>query len=69
MFSEQSVYSNPLIATFQLSSASSLNLGRSQNGVLGNRLKSCSIATGRQLEADASESGVMQGDTAHKTLH
>ena len=29
---------NGLIATFQLSSAASLNLGRSQNGVLGNEL-------------------------------
>ena len=29
---------NGLIATFQLSSAASLNLGWSQNGVLGNRL-------------------------------
>ena len=29
---------NPLVATFQLSSAASLNLGRSQNGVLGNGL-------------------------------
>ena len=27
---------NPLIATCQLSSAASLDLGRSQNGVLGN---------------------------------
>ena len=31
MFSMQSVSQNPLIATFQLSSAASLNLGRSQN--------------------------------------
>ena len=31
----QSVSKNPLMATFQLSSAVSLNLGRSQNGVLG----------------------------------
>ena len=30
---------NPLIATFQLSSAAPLNLGWSQNGVLGNGLK------------------------------
>ena len=29
---------NPSIATFQLSSAASLNLGWSQNGVLGNGL-------------------------------
>ena len=36
MFSMQSVSQNPLIATFQLSSAASLNLGQSQNGVLGN---------------------------------
>ena len=28
----------PLIATFQLSSAASLNMGRSQNGVSGNGL-------------------------------
>ena len=34
MFSMQ--WLNPLIATFQLSSAASLNLVRSQNGVLGN---------------------------------
>ena len=33
MFSMQSVSENPLIATFQLSSAASLNLGQSQNGV------------------------------------
>ena len=39
MFSMQSVSQNPLIATFQLSSAASLNLGRSQNGVSGNGLK------------------------------
>ena len=30
---------NGIIATFQLSSAASLNLGQSQNGVLGNGLK------------------------------
>ena len=36
MFSMQSVSRNPLIAIFQLSSAASLNLGRSQYGVLGN---------------------------------
>ena len=33
-----SVSKNPLIATFQLSSAASSNLGQSQNGVLGNGL-------------------------------
>ena len=33
MFSMQSVSENSLIATFQLSSAASLNFGRSQNGV------------------------------------
>ena len=38
VFSMQSVSQNPLIATFQLSSAVSLNLGQSQNGVLGNGL-------------------------------
>ena len=32
----KSVSENPLIATFQLSSAASLNLERSQKGVLGN---------------------------------
>ena len=31
---------NPLISTFQLLSAASFNLGQSQNGVLGNGLKS-----------------------------
>ena len=30
---------NPLIATFQLSSAASLNLGQSQNDLLGNGLR------------------------------
>ena len=38
MFSMQSVSYNPIVATFQLSSAGSLNLGPSQNGVLGNGL-------------------------------
>ena len=38
MFSVQSVSSNPLIAMFYLSAAS-LNLGQSQNGVLGNGLR------------------------------
>ena len=38
MFSMQSVSQKPLIATFQLSSAASLNLGQSQYGVLGNGL-------------------------------
>ena len=38
MFSMQSVFKNPFIATFQLSSAASFNLGWSQNGVLGNML-------------------------------
>ena len=37
-FSMQLVSSNPLIATFQMSSAASLHLGGSQNGVLGNEL-------------------------------
>ena len=39
MFSMQFVYQNPLIATFQLSYAASLNLGQSQNAVSGNGLK------------------------------
>ena len=43
MFSMQSVSWNHLIATSQLSSAASLNLGRSQNGVLGNGLRRKSI--------------------------
>ena len=38
MFSIQSVILNSFIATFQLPSAASLNLGPSQNGVLGNGL-------------------------------
>ena len=41
MFSLQFVSLNTLIATFQLSSAASLNLGQSQNGVLGNGLMCC----------------------------
>ena len=41
MFSMQSVSENPLIATFHVSSAASLNLGRSQNGrLLGNESNS-----------------------------
>ena len=39
MFSTQTVPENPLKATFQLSSAASSNLGRSQNAVLGNGLR------------------------------
>ena len=39
MFSMQSVSQNPLIVTFQLPSAASLNLGQPQNDVLGNGLK------------------------------
>ena len=42
----QSVSKNPLIATFQLSSAASLNLGRSQNGVLGNELTIYNVGNG-----------------------
>ena len=38
MFSMKSVTLYPLIAIFQLSSADSLNLGWSKNGVLGNGL-------------------------------
>ena len=38
MFSMQSVSYNTLIATFQLSSEASLNLGPSQNGLLWNKL-------------------------------
>ena len=38
MFSMQPVYQNPLIATFELSSSASLNLGHSENGVLRNGL-------------------------------
>ena len=41
--SMQSVSKNPLIATFQLSSAASLNSGWSQNGILGNGLKKLSL--------------------------
>ena len=38
MLSMESVSLDPLISTFQSSSAASLNLGQSQNGVLGNVL-------------------------------
>ena len=38
MFSMQYLSENPLVATFQLSSAASLNFGRSPNDVLGNGL-------------------------------
>ena len=39
MFSMQSVSYNPFIVKFHLSSAASLNLGQSQNGLLGNGFK------------------------------
>ena len=39
MFSLQSASKIPRITTVQLSSAASLNLGYSQNGVLGNKLE------------------------------
>ena len=39
MFTMQSLSYNPVLATFQLSSAASLNLGQSQNEVLGIGLK------------------------------
>ena len=42
IFSLQSVSLNPLVATFQLSSAASLNLGGSPNGVLRNGLTAAS---------------------------
>ena len=38
MFSMRSVSKNPSTATFHLSPAASLNLGRSQNGILGKGL-------------------------------
>ena len=38
MFSMLSVSWNPLLTTFQLLSVASLNLGPSQNGILGNGL-------------------------------
>ena len=43
MFVMQSVSLNSLISTFQLSFAASLNLGRSQNGVLLNGLIGTSL--------------------------
>ena len=46
MFSMQTVSINPLICTFQLSFAASLNLGRSQNHVLKNGLNFPSVITG-----------------------
>ena len=50
----QSLSFNPLIATFQLSSAASLNLGRSQNCVLGNGFnkKKCGKTMGKGENAD-----------------
>ena len=47
IFSLQSVSKNPLIATFQLLSAASLNLGRSQNGV---RLDKQIVDIGSELQ-------------------
>ena len=43
MFSMQSVSYNPVIVKFHLSSAASLNLGQSQNGLLGNGLSMSKI--------------------------
>ena len=45
MFSMQLVSKSPSIATFQLLSAASFNLGRSQSGVLGNGLKKILMVT------------------------
>ena len=45
MFSMQPVSYNPSIAKIQLSSAASLNLGRSQNGILGNGLNVWTLVT------------------------
>ena len=39
------------IDTFHLSPAASLNLGQSQNGVIGNGLKFCHLAESKQLTA------------------
>ena len=44
MFSRQFVSKNPLIGTFQLSYVLSLNLGRSQNVVIGNGLEQCMVS-------------------------
>ena len=49
MFSMQGVSQNPSITTFQLSSAASLNLGRSQDGVWGNGL-TCPSANAFNLD-------------------
>ena len=51
MFSMQSVSKNPLIATYQFSSAASLNLGWFQNGVLRNGLKHKTLKVGLKLVA------------------
>ena len=47
----ESVSENPLVATFQLSSTASFNLGLSQIGVLGNGLNS--IHSPKQLHSSS----------------
>ena len=48
----QSVYKNLVITTFQLSSAASLNLGRSQNGILGKGLINTSMIRDKNEDID-----------------
>ena len=58
----QSVSIDPLKATFQLSSAGSLNLGLPQNGVLGNVLTLFQTSPGLQYKCF--ESTVRKGEIA-----
>ena len=62
MFTMQSVSLNPLKATFWLSSAASLTLGWSQNGVLGNGLSL--YHTIPTLKKKALENTVGKGENA-----
>ena len=63
MFSMQSVTKNPLIATFKLLSAASLNLGCPQNGVIGNGLRSLHLLLLFHLHEDKPFSQQPRPDT------
>ena len=69
IFSMQSVSQNPLIAKVQLSSAASLNLGLSQNGVLGNGLNKVYMTKSYQNATESVKEDQMACTQADLPLH
>ena len=65
----QSVSQNPLIAKVQLSSAASLNLGLSQNGVLGNGLNKVYMTKSYQNATESVKEDQMACTQADLPLH